>query len=207
MKTLLSFFWFGVFKCLLWSEKLNLLEFIDKEIDIKPLFTEHEIRVRTQEIAEKITDDYKDKDILALGVLKGACIFFSDLMRMIDLPMAVDFIIASSYIKSESSGDVQTHYDVRETIEGKDVLIVEDIVDTGFTVKYLVDMIAKKSPRSLKVCALLDKKDRRRVEVPLDYVGFEIPNLFVVGYGMDYENKFRNLPFIKIIDKKDRIID
>jgi hypoxanthine phosphoribosyltransferase len=152
-------------------------------------------------MAGKITDDYKDKDVLALGVLKGACIFFSDLMRMIDLPMAVDFIIASSYVKSESSGDVQIHYDVRETIEGKDVLIVEDIVDTGFTVKYLVDMIADKSPRSLKVCALLDKKDRRRVEVPLDYVGFEIPNLFVVGYGMDYENKFRNLPDIKIIEK------
>jgi hypoxanthine phosphoribosyltransferase len=120
---------------------------------------------------------------------------------MIELPMAVDFIVASSYVKSESSGEVQIHYDARESIEGKDVLIVEDIVDTGFTAKYLVDMIADKSPRSLKVCALLDKKERRRVEVPLDYVGFEIPNLFVVGYGMDYENKFRNLPDIKILEK------
>ncbi len=136
-----------------------------------------------------------------MGVLKGAGIFFSDLMRMIDLPMAVDFIIASSYVKSESSGDVQIHYDARETIEDKDVLIVEDIVDTGFTLKYLVDMIANKSPRSLKICALLNKNGRRQVEVPLDYVGFEIPNLFVVGYGMDYENKFRNLPYIKKIAK------
>ncbi len=169
--------------------------------NLKPLLAQHEIKARVKEIAQTITNDYKGEDVLVVGVLKGACIFFSDLIRLIDLPVSVDFIIASSYIQNESSGEVQIHYNIRETFENKAVLIVEDIVDTGFTIKYLIDLIACKSPRSIKVCTLLNKKDRRRVEVPLDYIGFEIPDLFVVGYGMDYENQFRNLPYIKVIEQ------
>ena len=166
----------------------------------KPLFTEHEIKARVKEIAETITKDYKGKDVLVVGVLKGACVFLSDLIRLIDLPVTVDFVIASSYVKSESSRDIQIHYSMREAVKNKAVLIVEDIVDTGFTAKHLIDLIASKSPESIKVCTLLNKKYRRRVEVSLDYVGFEIPDLFVVGYGMDYENQFRNLPFVKVIE-------
>lgn len=168
---------------------------------MKPLFPEQEIKVRIKELAETITNDYKGEEVLVIGILKGACIFHSDLIRLLDLPVTVDFIVASSYIKSESSGNVQIHYDMREPVKDRAVLIVEDIVDTGFTVKHLIDQIASKSPKSIKVCALLDKKDKRRVEVPLDYVGFEIPDLFVVGYGMDYDNQFRNLPFITVIEK------
>lgn len=170
--------------------------------DWKPLFTEQEIKTKVKQLAKKITSDYKHKDCLVIGVLKGACMFFSDLMRLIEIPVTVDFIIASSYNKKESLGDIQVHYKMRETVKDKDVLIIEDIVDTGFTIKYLMEMMAEKMPRSVKVCVLLDKKERRQVEVPLDYVGFEIPDLFVVGYGMDYENKFRNIPYITTFDKK-----
>lgn len=167
---------------------------------LKPLFSEQEIRTRVQQIAEVITNDYKGKDVLVVGVLKGACIFFSDIIRLIDLPFSIDFIIASSYVKTESSGDIQISYSIKETVENRDVLIIEDIIDTGLTVKFLIDLIAQRTPKSIKVCALLNKKDRRQVEVPLDYVGFEIPDLFVVGYGMDYENRFRNLPTVKVIE-------
>jgi hypoxanthine phosphoribosyltransferase len=167
---------------------------------LKPLLTERQIKTRVNEIAQTITRDYKGEDVLVVGVLKGACLFLSDLIRLIDLPITVDFIIASSYVKKGTTGDIQIHYDIREIVKNKAVLIVEDIVDTGFTIKYLIEQIAKKSPKSIKVCTLLNKKDKRQVEVPLDYVGFEIPDLFVVGYGMDYDSQFRNLPDIKVID-------
>jgi hypoxanthine phosphoribosyltransferase len=165
------------------------------------LLTEQKIKARIQEIAETITQDYQGKDVIAVCVLKGAYMFFSDLMRLIDLPFAVDFIMVSSYVKTESSGEVKVHYNMREDVRNKDVLIIDDIVDTGFTIKYITDLIAKQAPKTLKVCTLLNKKSRREVETPLDYVGFEIPDLFVVGYGMDYENQHRNLPFIKVIEK------
>jgi hypoxanthine phosphoribosyltransferase len=167
---------------------------------LKPLLTERQIKTRVNEIAQTITRDYKGEDVLVVGVLKGAFLFLSDLIRLIDLPITVDFIIASSYVKKGTTGDIQIHYDIREIVKNKAVLIVEDIVDTGFTIKYLIEQIAKKSPKSIKVCTLLNKKDKRQVEVPLDYVGFEIPDLFVVGYGMDYDSQFRNLPDIKVID-------
>ncbi len=173
---------------------------MSKMNNLKPLFSENEIRVRVQEIADEINRDYQSKDVLVVGVLKGACIFFSDLIRLIDLPIQVDFIIASSYVKNKSSGEVQIHNKVNETIKDKDVLIVEDIVDTGLTTSYLIKMISEKKPKSLKVCALLDKKEGRKVEVPIDYIGFEISNQFVVGYGMDHENKFRNIPYIAVLE-------
>jgi hypoxanthine phosphoribosyltransferase len=121
---------------------------------------------------------------------------------MIRVPLVVDFLIASSYVRSETSGDVKMHYDIREDITDKDVLLVDDIVDTGITLNYLRERILMKSPRSLKICTFLDKKERREVEIPLDYVGFEVPNEFVVGYGLDYDNKFRNLPYISVFKKR-----
>ncbi len=169
---------------------------------LKPLFTEKAIRKRVQEIAEEINRDYKSKDVLLIGVLKGACMFFSDLIKLINLPVKIDFVMASSYVKSKSSGEVQIHNKINETMRDKDVLLVEDIIDSGLTTEYLVKMISEEMPKSLKVCALLDKKEGRKIEVPVEYVGFEISDLFVVGYGMDFENKYRNIPYIAVYEQE-----
>lgn len=167
----------------------------------KPFLTVEQIQEKNRELADRISRDYEGKHILAVGILKGAFIFFSDLVRLIRVPLAIDFFITSSYIKSDTSGDVKMHYDLREDVANRDVLLVEDIVDTGITLNYLRERILSRGPKSLKICAFLDKKDRRQVDVPLDYVGFEIPDEFVVGYGLDYDNKFRNLPYISIFKK------
>ncbi|MGB9714996.1 MAG: hypoxanthine phosphoribosyltransferase [Thermodesulfovibrionales bacterium] len=167
----------------------------------KPFFTIEQIQNKVKELADRISDDYTGKDILAIGVLKGAFMFFSDLVRAIKVPLTIDFVVASSYAKTETTGDVKIHYDIREDISGKDVLLIEDIIDSGFTLNFIRERILAKKPKSLKICVFLDKKERRRVDVPLDYVGYEIPNVFVVGYGLDYENKFRNLPYIAIFKK------
>lgn len=168
----------------------------------KPFLTVDQIQKKVKELADRISDDYEGKELLAVGILKGAFVFFSDIVRMIRVPLVVDFLIASSYLKSETSGEVKLHYDIREDIADKDVLLVDDIVDTGITLNYLRERILMKSPRSLKICTFLDKKERREVEIPLDYVGFEVPNEFVVGYGLDYDNKFRNLPYISVFKKR-----
>jgi hypoxanthine phosphoribosyltransferase len=168
----------------------------------KPFLTVDQIQKKVKELADRISEDYEGKELLAVGILKGAFVFFSDIVRMIRVPLVVDFLIASSYLKSETSGEVRMHYDIREDIADKDVLLVDDIVDTGITLNYLRERILMKSPRSLKICTFLDKKERREVEIPLDYVGFEIPNEFVVGYGLDYDNKFRNLPYISVFKKR-----
>ncbi len=167
----------------------------------KPFLTVEQIQKKVKELADKISEDYEGKNLLAVGILKGAFIFFSDLVRMIRTPLVVDFLLASSYIKSDTCGEVQIHYDIREDVTDKDVLLIEDIVDTGVTLNYLRERILMRGPRSLKICAFLDKTARREVEVPLDYVGFTIPNEFVVGYGLDYDNKFRNLPYISVFKK------
>jgi len=167
----------------------------------KPFLAAEQIQNRVKELAERISADYEGKDLLAIGILKGAFIFFSDLVRMIRSPLSIDFIIASSYIKSDTSGEVTMYYDIREDVFDKDVLLVEDIVDSGITLNYLRERILTNGPKSLRICTFLDKKERRQVDVPLDYVGFEIPNEFVVGYGLDYDNKFRNLPYISIFKK------
>lgn len=167
----------------------------------KPFLTVEQIQKRVEELAEQISNDYKGKDLIAVGILKGAFIFFSDIVRMIRVPLVVDFLIASSYIKSETSGTIQLHYDMREDVTDKDVLLIEDIVDTGVSMNYIRERILMKGPNSLRICTFLDKKERRQVDIPLDYVGFEIPNEFVVGYGLDYDNKFRNLPYISIFKK------
>jgi hypoxanthine phosphoribosyltransferase len=167
----------------------------------KPFLTVEQIQSKVKELADIISDEYRGKNLLAVGILKGAFIFFSDIVRLIRTPLVVDFLIASSYIKSDSCGEVKMHYDIREDVSDKDVLLIEDIVDTGITLNYLRERILMKGPRSLRICAFLDKADRRQVDVPLDYVGFRIPNEFVVGYGLDFDNKFRNLPYISIFKK------
>jgi hypoxanthine phosphoribosyltransferase len=167
----------------------------------KPFLTVEQIRQKVKELADKISEDYAGKNLLAVGILKGAFIFFSDVVRMIQTPLVVDFLIASSYVKSDTCGEVELHYDIREDVTDKDVLLIEDIVDTGVTLNYLKERILMRGPRSLKICAFLNKSGRREVDVPLDYVGFEILNEFVVGYGLDYDNKFRNLPYISVFKK------
>jgi hypoxanthine phosphoribosyltransferase len=167
----------------------------------KPLFTAQQIQKRIKELADEITEDYMGKELLAIGILRGAFMFFSDIVRNINTPLEIDFLIASSYVKTESTGEVKIHADLREDIKDRNVLLIEDIVDTGLTLKYIQEMLLSRSPASLKTCAFLDKKPCRKVDVKLDYVGFQIPDEYVVGYGLDYENKFRNLPYIAIFKK------
>lgn len=162
----------------------------------RPLFTVEQIQKKVRELAERISEDYKDKDLLVIALLKGAFMFAPDLVRWIKVPLTIDFITCSSYVKTTTTGDVIVHCDIRESVRDKDVLLVEDIVDTGITLNYVRERLLAQGPKSLKICALLNKKERRVADVPLDYVGYDIPNVFVVGYGLDYENKFRNLPYI-----------
>lgn len=167
----------------------------------RPIVTQEEMRTRIKELGKQIATDYAGKDIVLVGVLKGAYAFYADLARAIRIPMRVDFLIVTSYAGgSKSSGKVKIVTDLTEDIKGKDVLLVEDIVDSGLTVQYLIKKLAKEKPKSIKVCTLLSKPERRTVEVPLDYVGFKIPNKYVVGYGLDYQQKYRNLPYLAVLD-------
>jgi hypoxanthine phosphoribosyltransferase len=164
----------------------------------KPFLTVEQIQEKVKELAEIISRDYEGRDFLSVGILKGAFMFYSDIVRNIRVPMTIDFLISSSYIKSKTGEKINLHADLRKNITGKNVLLIEDIVDTGLSLNYLRDMLLSRNPESLKICTLLDKKSRRKVDVPLDYVGFEIPDHFVVGYGLDYEDRYRNLPYISI---------
>ena len=164
----------------------------------KPFLTVEQIQTRTKELAEQISGDYEGNEILAVGILKGAFMFFADIVRLIQVPMNIDFLVSSSYIKTLTTGEVKIHADVREDMKDKHVLLFEDIVDTGLTLKYIKDVLTSRKPASLKVCAFLDKKAHRQVDVDLTYVGYEIPDEYVVGYGLDYDNKYRNLPYISI---------
>lgn len=167
---------------------------------ISLLIPEGDIRVRVAELAEQISRDYKGKNLLMVGILKGAVIFLSDLVRCLSIPVCIDFMAVSSYgAATESSGVVRILKDLDESLEGKHVIIVEDIVDTGLTLRYLWDNLQARNPESLAVCVLLDKPSRRKVEVPLHYLGFEIPDEFVVGYGLDCDEQFRNLPHVAAI--------
>lgn len=167
----------------------------------KPLFTVEQIQEKVKSIAEKINQDYSGREILAVGILKGAFMFYSDLLRNIKVPVITDFIIASSYVKTQTTGEVKIYYDIREDVRDRDILLIEDIIDTGITLNYLRKRILSMSPRGLRICVFLDKKERRIIDVPIDYKGFEIPNEYVVGYGLDYENRYRNLPYIAIFKK------
>ena len=161
----------------------------------------HALARRVKEIGARISADYEGRDLFLVGVLKGAVFFLSDLMRCLTVPCEVDFMAVSSYGSStDSSGVVRILKDLDASIEGREVLIVEDIVDSGLTLSYLLRTLRARDPASLEVCALLTKPERRKVELPIRYVGFEIPNRFAVGYGLDHAERYRNLPYVAALD-------
>jgi hypoxanthine phosphoribosyltransferase len=171
----------------------------------RPIVTQEEMRARIRELGKQITADYTGKDFVLVGVLKGAYAFYADLARAIRIPMRVDFIVVASYgSEAKTSGKVKMVTELTEDIKGKDVLLVEDIVDSGLTIQYLVKQLSKRKPRSVKVCTLLSKPERRTVDVPLAYIGFNIPNKYVVGYGLDYQQKYRNLPYLAVLDMEGK---
>jgi hypoxanthine phosphoribosyltransferase len=166
----------------------------------KVLFTEEEIAEKVKEMGKKISEDYKGKDLILVGVLKGSVPFMAELMKRIEIPCSMDFMAVSSYGDStETSGVVRIIKDLDFEIENKHVLIVEDIVDSGITLKYLKKYLSAKNPSSVEIACLLNKPDRRKVEISAKYLGFDVPNYFLVGYGLDYAEKYRNLPFVGIL--------
>ena len=167
---------------------------------INVLLSEEEVDARIKAIGEQISKDYEGKQIHMICVLKGGTFFMCELAKRITVPVSLDFMAVSSYGgDTKSSGVVKIVKDLDDAIQGKDVLVVEDIVDSGRTLSYLMDMLRDRQPASLKLCTLLDKPDRRVIDVPVDYTGFQIPDEFVVGYGLDYAQKYRNLPYIGIV--------
>ncbi|MFC1611853.1 hypoxanthine phosphoribosyltransferase [Myxococcota bacterium] len=169
----------------------------DREVEV--LLDAQTLQKRIHELGVQITADFVDTDLCLIGILKGCFLFLADLVREIDLPLSTEFVGISSYgDDTESSGIVQITSDLTRSIEGLDVLIVEDIIDTGLTMRYLLDNLATRRPRSIKVCTLLHKPENTVVEVPIDYVGFSIPNKFVIGYGLDLAGHYRNLPYIGV---------
>lgn len=169
----------------------------------KPLFTREEIQRKIQELGSRISTEYAEKDLLVVGVLKGALFFMSDLLRSLRISVRMDFIHCTSSA-SKGSSPVTMLADMKEDIRGKDVLLVEDIMDSGVTIDYLKKMLLERGPASLKVCVLLDKPDRRKVRIEADYAGFRIPNKYVVGYGLDYQDRYRNLPYIAVLPHDER---
>jgi hypoxanthine phosphoribosyltransferase len=162
----------------------------------EPLFDAETIRLRVQSLGQQISADYAGKSLTVVCVLKGAFIFAADLLRSITVPASIDFIGVSSYVGTESTGVVRITTDLNRDISGRDVLLVEDIIDSGRTVDYLIDNLTSRRPKSLKVCTLLSKPDANKMSHPIDYFGFEISGQFVVGYGLDLDEEFRGLPYI-----------
>ncbi|MEJ8554927.1 hypoxanthine phosphoribosyltransferase [Tepidibacter sp. Z1-5] len=168
------------------------------------LISEEEISKKVYELAKIIENEYKGEEVVFVGILKGACVFVSDIIRKINLDIELDFMAVSSYgMSTQSSGVVRILKDLDSDIEGKNVIIVEDIIDTGLTLSYLRENLMARNPKSLKICTLLDKPERRKCDIPVDYAGFKIPDKFIVGYGIDCGEKFRNLPYIGIVEKED----
>lgn len=168
---------------------------------VQELYSKEQIDKRVEEIAEQINKDYEGKTLHMICILRGSVFFFSDLAKKVKVPVTIDFMAASSYgSKTVSSGDLQVRKDLDDDLDGLEVLIVEDIIDTGSTLDMIQRMLKARNPASLKICTLLDKPDRRETDVALDYVGFQIPDKFVVGYGLDYAQKYRNLPYIGVLD-------
>jgi hypoxanthine phosphoribosyltransferase len=166
------------------------------------LINEAQIQSRVRELGEVISRDYCGKHPIVIGILKGSLIFMADLIRRLTIPLSIDYVAVSSYGRStDSSGVVKIVKDLDEPIEGRHVLVVEDIVDTGLTLRYLLDNLQSRGPSSISVCVLLDKPSRRKVDIVPDYCGFEIPDEFVVGYGLDYAESYRNMPFIGVLDR------
>lgn len=167
------------------------------------LITEEQIQAKTRELGQLISRDYAGQDLLLICVLKGAISFLADLMREITIPHEIDFMAISSYgASTESSGVVRILKDLDTNIEGRNVLIVEDIVDTGRTLHYITQNLKTRRPKSVRICTLLNKPSRREIDIPLDYVGFEIPNKFVIGYGLDFAEIYRSLPYIGVLKKE-----
>lgn len=177
---------------------MRYLNNIADEVKKDVLFSQKEIEDRILELGNKITDFYKDEEeeLVVVGILRGSSIFFSDLIKKINLPILIDFMAISSYGKSSNSGVVKIIKDLEEDLSGKNVLIVEDIIDTGNTLKYLLNYLTDRGAKSVKIASLLDKPSRRLVEINGDFVGFKVPDDFIVGYGLDYAQAYRNLPYI-----------
>ena len=172
--------------------------------DIKDVFySEQQLHDKITEIGRQISEDYKDKNLMLVSVLKGSVVFMADLMRAITIPCEIDFMAVSSYgNKTDSSGTVRIIKDLDRDIAGYDLLIVEDILDSGMTLSYIKEILLARKPNSIRVCTLLDKPERRKSDVYADYSGFEVPNEFVVGYGLDFAQKYRNLPFIGVLKEE-----
>ena len=170
---------------------------------VEVLVDEQTLRARVEELGEEISRDYAGREPLLIGVLKGAVFFMADLMRELTVPCEVDFMAISSYgASTDSSGVVRILKDLDINIEGRDVLVVEDIIDSGLTLSYLIRNLEAREPATLEVCALLTKPSRREIDVPVRYVGFEIPNRFVIGYGLDFGERYRNLPYVGVLDSR-----
>ena len=171
-----------------------------KEDVLRVLLSEDEIREKVRELGGKITADYKNSNLMLVTVLKGAVVFLADLMRQIDVPAEIDFMVVSSYGSGvKSSGVVKIVKDLDVPLAGKDILIVEDILDSGLTLSYIKELLESRGPRSIRIAPLLDKPSRRKVDLQADYIGFSVPDEFVIGYGLDYDEKYRNLPYIGIL--------
>ena len=171
-----------------------------KEDVLRVLLSEDEIREKVRELGGKITADYKNSNLMLVTVLKGAVVFLADLMRQIDVPAEIDFMVVSSYGSGvKSSGVVKIVKDLDVPLAGKDILIVEDILDSGLTLSYIKELLESRGPRSIRTATLLDKSSRRKVDLQADYIGFSVPDEFVIGYGLDYDEKYRNLPYIGIL--------
>lgn len=168
---------------------------------LKPLITERRLQTRVRALGRAIRADYRGRELVLVGILKGSFIFMADLARAIDLPLTCDFMRVSSYGSGRtSSGKIRMEFDLSHPIRGKDVLLVEDIVDTGWTLDHVLGELRRKKPASLKLAALLHKPERTRVKVPIDYLGFTIPDRFVVGYGLDFDGRYRNLRHLAVLD-------
>ncbi|QBD83952.1 hypoxanthine phosphoribosyltransferase [Clostridium tetani] len=174
------------------------------EGDIKEvLYSQEELRKKIKEMGKKITEDYKGKDLILIGVLKGSVIFMADLMKEINIPCNMDFMAVSSYgNSSETSGVVRILKDLDFEIENRDVLIVEDIVDSGVTLRYLVDYLKGRKPASIEIVCLLNKEERRQSNIDVKYIGFDVPDYFLVGYGLDFAERYRNLPYVAILKEE-----
>lgn len=168
---------------------------------VKVLLSEEEVDARIKELGEQISKEYEGKEVHLICVLKGGSFFMCELAKRISVPVSIDFMSVSSYgCETKSSGVVKIVKDLDDSIMGKDVIVIEDIIDSGRTLSYLLEMLKERKPESLRLCTLLDKPDRRVVDVNIDYLGFSIPDEFVVGYGLDYAQKYRNLPYIGVVE-------
>lgn len=166
------------------------------------VYSEAVLAERIKEIGQQITKDYEGKKLIVVGVMKGANVFVADLIRTLDLDIVLDFIVVSSYgASTETTGVIRLLKDLDENIDSEHVLIVEDIIDSGLTLEYLVKNFETRHPASIKICTLLNKVERRKVDIPVDYIGFQVPDEFIVGYGIDYAEKYRNLPYVGILKR------